>query len=136
MSNTKDLFQDLTPDARVQALKDAAYTTQNEIVRRNYTAAQIERMKNELSDETIIKLDCEEELKKVSKPLKDQIKEHAEVIKNTSREIRRGWFENDEEVFVIQDVQNQEMVHYDRNGKWLYARPMTQQERQLHLKIA
>jgi hypothetical protein len=132
----KQIFQDLTPTERLQALKDQAYEVESENVRRNYTAEKIDEMKTNLSEETILQLDKEEELKEMSAPIKEAIKGHKETIKYLSNEIRNGYFEREETVYRMENHVDKMMETYDKDGNLLHARPMTQREMQMKLKIA
>lgn len=58
----KQIFQDLTPEQRVTALKENAYETQKETVRRNFTPDEISEKKTSLSENTMMLLDEEETL--------------------------------------------------------------------------
>lgn len=133
---SKQIFQDLTPAERLQALKDQAYEVATENVRRNYAPEQIDKMKTDLSEETILQLDKEEELKEISAPIKEAIKGHKETIKFLSNEIRNGYFEKDENVYKMENHVDKMMETYDKDGNLLYSRPMTQREMQTKLKIA
>lgn len=130
---SKPIFQDLAPADRKKALEENAYSSELRDIRRMFTDAELEEKKEQLSEETIEKLDAEEELKKLSRPLKEMIKEKNEVIRKVSRDLRLKYYERNEQVFYMADYAEDTMHEYDGNGIWLSSRPLRANEKQLRI---
>ena len=103
----KNMFQDEPVEARAALLEANAVRTEDEQVKRYFTPAELETMKNELSELSIKKDDQEVELKEISKKYRDKIKELNGQLKENLTGLRERSYTQKEKVYLFS-------IHYDR----------------------
>jgi hypothetical protein len=127
---SKDLFQDLTPEQRLQSLRDNAYASEETVVTRRYTKEEKQKFKEDLAYAKTEADQLNEELDNVKKQYKAKLKPHEQQIKEASAALRKGYSENREEVFLMDNQHDGVMEIYDGNGKFLSSRRLYENERQ------
>jgi hypothetical protein len=75
-------------------------------------------------------MDQTEEFKKIQKEFNDAVKKQKEAVIDALKGVKRGYSENEEEVYLLDDQEANEMHIYDKNGIYLSTRPLYQDERQ------
>lgn len=129
-NNNQNLFQDLNPEARAKALGEFAKSTGSEKVRRYYNDDEKSQMKDFVTDESTNLMDKKAEFAEISKTFRQGIKEYEGGIKDALVSLKRGYSENDETVYFIDDQYTGVMKVYDAKGEFLYQRTLRPEEKQ------
>lgn len=133
MEKGKNLVQDLLPEERAAALEGMARKTETQRVRRHYQDNELQAMKEGLSKEFIGLTDKQEEFSAIKKEFNKAIKELNGSLKQTAQDIKRGFTDNDETVYLIDNQESGEMLIYDQLGNYLSSRPLLPSERQTNI---
>lgn len=130
---SKDLFQEMKPEQRVQALRDNCYKSEETTVTRPLSKEQVADYKDKVTDSSIDLSSLQEEkenaVKKfdaLMKPIKQNLKESVKALRDKS-------VTSVEEVFMLDDQEAGVMEIYDIEGKFLYARRLAENERQTNI---
>ncbi len=129
--NSNDLFQVLPPDQRTQALKDNAYSIEEQTVCRAYTGDEIRDFKDKLSEDSVDLQKIKAEYDEISKKFKARMKPLEVSIKENTKNIRLGYSETLEEVYLMADHVESVMTTVDKDGKFISSRRLNPKEKQL-----
>jgi len=134
MENKKEnLLQDVPAEQRAEMLKTMATKTDTEKVRRPYSEDEKTQMREFVSDESINVMDRKEEFSVIRKTFNDALKAADKSIIDALKGIKKGYSENDEPVFLMDDQDAGEMNVYDVNGVYLYSRKLYADEKQTRI---
>lgn len=126
----QDKFADLSPEERLQALRDTATKTEKASVKRHYTADELEQMKDFVSTESTSLMEKEEEFSEIRKEFTKATKEQKHQIRGCLKDMKRGYSDQEEEVFMFDDQEEGLMYIYDSKGVFLSSRKLYADERQ------
>jgi hypothetical protein len=127
----KQLFAEITnPEERKAAIASVAVKSELQKVRRHYSNDELAQMKEFISSESINLMDKREEFDAIKKEFNKAIKEYDMQIKGALKDVKRGFSDNDEEVFMVDDQDAGVMEIYDAKGELLSSRPLYANERQ------
>lgn len=129
-THEKDLLQDVAEDQREQMLTEMAKTSTFEKVKRHYSEDEKSQIREFVSNESIVLMDKQEEFKAIKKEFDAAIKEAKNTVTSSLKDLKKGYSENDEKVYMIDDQENGIMNVYDNKGKFLYSRKLFADERQ------
>lgn len=127
----KDLFQDLEPSARKNALDDQAYKVEKRKVKFPFTADELTRFREQVSEKMISISDEEakfDELKTLHKAVIEPVKKEVKSILGDIR--AQGYFKEDT-VYMLADYSQRIMNYYTSEGKFIESRPLLTSERTL-----
>lgn len=133
MDNTnepKNLLQDVPVEQRAAMLKEMAVKVEFEKVKRHYNDDEKAQIKDSITEESIELMDKQEEFKAIKKEFDKAIKANKDHLVIALKDIKRGYSENEENVFLIDDQDAGVMNVYDASGTHLYARKLFPEERQ------
>lgn len=123
-------LQDVPREQRAEMLKDMADKQNLEKVKRHYTEDEKNQMKDFISEQSIVVMDQENEFKKISSSFRSAIKEHKASVTDALVNIKQGYSENEEKVFMFADQEAGQMDVFDMFGEFLYSRKLLPEERQ------
>lgn len=130
MEAKKNLFAELSPEERASALREIAFGTSNEKVRRNFSTEQKQSQKDFVTAEGIKLMDLKKEFSDISKEFRANIKDYEDQIKETLTSAKIGYSEKEEVVYLIDDQDSGMMDIYDSEGNFVYSRKLHPEERQ------
>lgn len=130
----EQLFQDQTPEQRVQSLRDNAFAIEKSNVKALFSDDEIAEMKTNLSEVSIAENELKEELKEISKDLKDRIKTKRESIKGLLQYLKDKYKIENQEVYLMDDQDSGLMNTYNINGFLIESRKLRQSEKQTRIK--
>lgn len=127
------IFQNVPAKERVQYLRDNAASSEEKTYSRPLDQAEVIKLQNEYAQKAIalniageqLKLH-REEFKVKAKPIKSDMAKLMQGIRTSSEEIT-------EEVFLLADMDEQQMGYYNQLGELIYSRPLLAQERQFSI---
>jgi len=129
----KALFQNIPEEDRASALEGLAVKTENQKVRRHYTQDEKDQMKEYISSESIDLMDKDAEFSEIKKEFNKALKSYKEAIKNALTCLKKGYSENEELVYMIDDQENSLMNIYDKRGELILSRALYPEERQTRM---
>ena len=124
------IFPDLEGEGLIEMLKNNCQKVDFAPVRTYFTPEELIDMKESISETSIIKNDLEEELAKISKDLRTQIKFHQGELKQVLKDVKKGYVEQDEEVYVMHDHSINKALVYNKRGELISSRKLHINERQ------
>lgn len=125
-----NLFADVSADLRQERLEQIAYSQNNEPVRRPYSEETKDETKEFIVSESTTIMEQTAEFKRIQKEFNDAIKKNKEALKDALVTLKRGYSENEETVYLIDDQEEGMMNIYDRFGELLYSRKLRPEEKQ------
>lgn len=129
--NGPDLFQDEPIEKRPELLESNAHSVVIENVKRDFSDEELQTMKDELADESIIRRDKQSELREITKTYKAEINKLNVTINSKIADLKAKSFTvTNEKVFLLDDQDNGVMNAYDGAGQFLYSRPLKRAEKQ------
>jgi hypothetical protein len=130
MENKTDLFQDLTQEERLEALRQMATKTDSEPIRRVFSHDEKQQIKDSLAADSITLREKKKEFAAIQKEFSKAAKGFQDQIGMACDDLKRGYTENEEPVFLVDD-QDEGMMHtYDQWGKYIKSRKLYPDERQ------
>ena len=133
MNDDKNLIQDIPLEERAEALKSMADKTEVDKVKRHYNQDEKSQIKDFVTEESVLIMETEEEFSTIKKDFQARLKaKKSEVIK-ALKDIKRGYSESEEPVFLISDQEQGLMNIYDKNGIYLSSRKLFPEERQTRI---
>lgn len=138
----KNLFQELPEPERIQALKDnCTEIEENYRTKRFFSKEELDDLKTEVSDESILVSELEDKLKEISAPIKADIKSKKIDLRATLKLVKQKYEENLEDVYLFADHHEGFMLYYNSKGELISSRKLLPHERQtkivdLNQKIA
>jgi len=127
-------IQDKTPEEKIQFLRDNAMQIEKQNVKMMFSEEELSEMKSNLSDISIEENELKDELKEISKDLKDKIKFKRENIKGLLKYLKDKHKLENQEVYLIDDQENGLMITYNQDGDVVESRKLRQSERQTRIK--
>ncbi len=128
------MFIKESPEERKQMLEDNCYNKEEMDFTREYNSDDLEKLKHEYSQDMIFLAKKQEDLDQIKKDFKGDMDPIKLEAGTKLRGIRSRNKEVCETVYAFDDQKNKIMEFYDLEGKMVYSRPLTQNERQLQLK--
>jgi hypothetical protein len=130
MNKPENLFVDQPAEQRAALIAEIATKQQIEKVKRQYTEDEKQQMKDFVTDESISVMEQTAEFKAIKKEFDSAIKKYKDSIIDALKRYKKGFSENDEPVFLIEDQDSGVMNIFDANGEYLYTRKLFPDERQ------
>lgn len=130
MEKPENLLTHVPKEQRAEQLEAIATKTHFEVVKRQYSDDEKDQMKTFLMEESISLKDNSEEMKKIVKEFQAAIKKYKEGIADAVTRFKKGFSENEEKVYLMDDQEAGIMNVFDANGEYLYTRKLFPDERQ------
>jgi hypothetical protein len=127
------LDQALTPEEKANYLSSMSFSTETEKVRRDIPEDEKQQMKDFVVEESTIVMEKTAEMKQIVKEFTEALKKNKEGLKDALTRLKKGYTENEERVFLIDDQDNGLMNIHDKDGKFLYSRKLRPNEKQARL---
>ncbi len=118
-----------TPDE----LRANAAKTEEEYVRRDFTEDEMISFKDDIAKLSIHTYEKEGELKEISRELKNEIKGLKSEIRTHLGNVKAGYRENFETVFLIEDFTKGVMEYWTCDGDLIRSRKLRPEENQLRI---
>ncbi len=129
-----DLFQDIPKEQRAQALREHSYAIEEQDVKRYYSPDELAEFKDTLSTEMLALNELEGELKTIKDDFKAKMKPYVLAKQQLLFKLKYKYYENEEEVALLDDQANGLMLTYDMDGLFLESRKLHPEEKQTKLK--
>lgn len=130
MQNKEDLFQTLSQEERIEALRQMATKTDTQAIRRVFSHDERQQMKDSISENSIDLREKKKAFKVIQTEFNNAAKAFQKQIDCACDDLKRGYTENEEPVFLVDD-QDEGMMHtYDQWGKYINSRKLYPDERQ------
>lgn len=127
----KHLFNELPQEQRVQALKDNCTKIEERYtVQRFFDKDELDSLREEVSNVSIDISELEDELKEISTPIKNQVKEKKLTLRSKLKLVKQKFDESEEEVYLFADHTEGVMLYYDFSGELISSRRLLPHERQ------
>ncbi len=131
---TREMIENKTLEEVAQMLKDNCARTEEQMVKRYFSEDEMADMRVDLSDRSIARNDLQEELKNISKDLKDKIKAETTLIKNNLKDLKKKYTEQKEVVYLMDDQEAGRMYYYSVTGDLLSDRKLLPSEKQTRIR--
>jgi hypothetical protein len=129
----QQLFPELPAQERGAALEGIAHKSETQKVRRFHTVEEKDQMKDFISTESISLMDKKEEFAEIRKDFNKAASDLGKAITGALKDLRRGYTDNEETVFLVPDHDEDLMYIYDSKGQLIQSRKMYPDERQTKL---
>ena len=130
MQEDKNLFNNVPLEQREEMLLGMATKTETEKVKRHYSDDEKSQIREFATEESIQLMDKEEAFSEVKKAHNTEVKAHNKEIIKALKDVKRGFSESEEKVYLIADHENGTMDVHDKFGEFLYSRKLFPDERQ------
>lgn len=130
MKEQEDFYQEVPKEQRAEMLQNIAVKSEYQKVKRPYSEHEKLRLKDEVVNESTIIMEQKDEMAKIVKEFKTAIKAATSAVKDSLLNIKRGYSENEELVFLVDDQEGGKMHTVDADGVILSTRPLFPNERQ------
>lgn len=127
---SKNLFGEMPREERYKAMQDICVKTDFQKVRRHYNEDEKAQIKDYVAGEMISLIDRKDEFSVIRKEFNEACKSTDKELRKNLGDLKRGYSENEEDVFLVDDQESGLMHHYDRDGVFLYSRALFPEERQ------
>jgi len=127
---SKDLFQEMKPEQRVNSLRDNCYKSEETTVTRPLSKEQVADYKDKVTDSSVDLSSLQEEKESAVKKFDALMKPIKQNLKESIKALRDKSVTSVEEVFMLDDQEAGVMEIYDAEGKFLYSRRLAENERQ------
>jgi len=124
-------FEDLKE--REQYLKDNADTIEDMGYSKPIPSEQIEKLKEQLADASIKKLEQEEAKKTAVQMYNEEIKGYKNTIKDVADKLKSKTTYVNEPCYKMEDAQTRQVGYYNKEGMLVYQRPARMAELQPRL---
>lgn len=124
------MFEDSSPEERVQLLSDNCYFHDDTILERFHTPEEKEALRNVTMEETIRCQEIEDQIRSLTEPLKGELKIIKSSLKDHVSCFKRGYEPENVRLYAFDDQENSTMNYYDHTGKFIKSRRLTPSERQ------
>lgn len=128
------IFQDIPADEREAMLEANSHDTETMPVQKFFTPEDLQDMRTEHVNNNIIIKRANEKLKKAQEEYKAETKKPIDDNTYLLANIRAGYVEVDQQVYLMPDWDNRMMGYYDRFGEFIKSRRMTPDERQTKIQ--
>lgn len=126
----ENLLINMPADEREERLMTMACKSEYEKVRRPYSEDEKIQMKDFVVDESTTIMKQTAEFKEIQKEFSEAIKKHKEGVHDALTTLDRGYTENEEKVFMIDDQEEGMMHTYDKFGEHISSRKLLPNEKQ------
>lgn len=126
----KALYQDRPEEERIELLRGESAKVDTDRVRRYYSDDEKLQIKDFVTEESGELMEKEEAFAEVRAEHNKMVKKKKKEIMGALKDIRRGYSEGEEEIFLMADYENDMMHIYDKRGIYLSSRRMLPEERQ------
>jgi len=127
----KALLQDVAEiDKRIEVLRGMASKVEIDTVRRHYNEDELSQIKDFISEESLSLMEKEEAFSEIRTKHQKECKLQKQAISKSLKDMKRGYSESEEEVFLMEDQENKQMHIYDKHGVYLSSRRMLPSEMQ------
>lgn len=126
----ENLFSDVPAYERTERIKAIAYSSTTEPVRRKYSEETIQETKDFVVSESTVIMENTAEMKRIAKEFSDALKKNKEAVHDALKTLKRGYSENEETLFLIDDQEEGMMNVYDVFGEFQYSRKLRPEEKQ------
>lgn len=134
MNYPDKIFPDLSPEQLYETLTMQAYKVEKQTVKKRFTPEELTDLKNELAENTVQIEDAEQDIKDIIEPIKVKLKELKGLRKHLAGKVRKGFDENIEDVFMMDDQENNLMYEYDCEGNLINTRKLSPSEKQASIR--
>lgn len=117
-------------EEKMEHLKTLSFATDTEKVRRDLSEDEKDQMKEFIVGESTTVMEKTAEMKAIVKEFNDALKINKEGITDALTRLKKGFTENEEQVFLIDDQDEGMMNVHDKNGIFLYQRKLKPSEKQ------
>jgi len=124
------IYDGKTPMEKIELLRANCRSSEFTQIKIYFSQDDLDEMKSNLSELCIEKDGNEDELKELSKGLRDKIKEQSGRIKALLKLLKDKYEYQTQEVFDFDDQENGLMLTYNYNGELINSRKLRPQERQ------
>lgn len=124
------LFANLTPTERLEALVENSNKQVDETIERPLTDDQIQNNKDRVAEIQTSKQEIEEKITAFVTPLKGELKNIAAETAQIIKQLRLGFIESEERLFLFFDQQSGDVDYYDSEGNFVKSRRMRPDEKQ------
>lgn len=124
------LFANLTPTERLEALIENSNKQVDETIERPLTDDQIQNNKDRVAEIQTSKQEIEEKINAFVTPLKGDLKSIASETAQIIKQLRLGFIESEERLFLFFDQQSGDVDYYDSEGNFVKSRRMRPDEKQ------
>lgn len=131
LNNTQ--FTEETPGARLQLLQDNCHSREESKLKRFFTEDEIAALREKITTHALRMSDIDEEIKAVSEPLKNSLKQVKADQRVCLTEVRRGFEELPTTLYAFDDQEDGMMGYYDEDGKLVSTRKLYPHERQTRI---
>lgn len=135
MKENQDIIIDqaLSPEEKENYLSSLSFATDNEKVRRDIPEDEKLQMKDFVVEESTIVMEKTAEMKAIVKEFTEALKKNKEGLKDALTRLKKGYTENEERVFMVDDQEAGMMNIHDKEGKFLYQRKLRPNEKQARI---
>lgn len=127
-------LQGKTPEELRQFLEDNSSGSEQMMVKRYFTDEELEQMRVEMTDNSILRYDKQEELKDLTSGLRREIKNYSTLIAEKLKLLKDKYEEQREEVFLLDDQIGGMMYYYAADGTLVSSRKLLPKERQMRIR--
>lgn len=127
------LFPQLAPEARLEAIKKTAKSSEELTFTRHLSDAEIDAESRRLAKLVNDLTEIEDEKSAAAKEYGDKIKSIKELMKDSSKTISKGEKEVTEKVYKFIDYDTQEVLFYDSYGNIVKVRKAMMDELQMDM---
>lgn len=125
-------INDLTQRQRM--ISDNCTRIEQRPVKRHFTDEEREQMKTKIAELAVKRQEIEDEIARITKPLKENLKEVKEELSENATNRRLGFVEVTEDVYLF-DFQGEQMMGiYNKHGELVERRPLYPEERQTNVR--
>ncbi len=114
----------------IATIRERSVKREERSVRRQYTGEQLAELKTQHSEKAMERMDREDALIDMSRPLKAEIKELKSGEKDLLIHIRNRYYDQREPVYLVPDYDNSTMEIYAEDGELVESRRIHPSERQ------
>ena len=130
---SENLFQNIPINDRASMLEANCLKHEEQTVKRQFTHEELEDMRITLTDDSIKNSELEDELKALTKPIREELKNYKAVIREKLKKLKLKYDENLETVYLFDDQENGMMNTYDVTGELLSSRKLLPSEKQTRI---
>lgn len=126
----ENLFTEIDPELRAEMLAQRSYKTDFESIRRPYSEETKAETKDFVVNEATQIMEQSAQMKRILKEFQDAIKKNKSALQDALVTLKRGYSDNEEKVFYIDDQDAGMMDVYDSFGEFQYSRKLRPEEKQ------
>ncbi len=128
------IYQEFDEAHREKMMEDMCRGTEEQLVKKHFSPEEITDFRKQLSDNHVVIRKAIEALNlakaEFNEATKGAVKENLTLVNN----IRCGYIQVNQQVYLFDDQDNGVMNYYDRLGEFLQSRRLLPEERQTRIK--